>query len=72
MFLICNIKVHATTHQFMQIYTGHRHKFPGILQSTTGLLVEQLTALQNNSPQKNIDLCIILCWYIQLCSVGTQ
>jgi len=56
----------------MQIYTGHRHKFPGILQSTTGLLVEQLTALQNNSPQKNIDLCIILCWYIQLCSVGTQ
>jgi len=47
---ICNVKVHATTHQGMQIYTGRRHKFPRILQSTTGLLVEQVTALQNNSP----------------------
>jgi len=50
MFFICNVKVYATTHQGMQIYAGHRHKFPRILQSTTGLLVEQLTALQINYP----------------------
>jgi hypothetical protein len=38
MSLIPNGKVLVSGHQGMQIFPGHRHKFPRILQSTTGLI----------------------------------